>query len=416
MSRKWFQHDLNYPVDDLLGVLLCCCLVSTFYAKLYPVMFVLTSAAITFHRRQVLATAWMGWMGVYAAYAIITYARNPSIAEGSTLNIVKLLVNFLFLGQAMLWAYKNRRNSYVIYLDRTLAVILLAMAFQLFIYHSATGFAFLRPAASSAAAGDLYLPNYTVFGPADKNIFGAKLAMFGFLYIIAGWVQFNKLPTGRMLAVVTLAYLTASRTPLVALIAGLIALVFAQQGRRMLKICTIIVTLAGSPFVLVQLLRIDDTKQMNDGFAIRLIYWAAFFQHFDRISIWGNGLVSGKPFLEKYAVYYNGEPQLHNLLLNNYLDFGVVGSIAFLLFFFTYLRQSMRYAPSARYWMVCTVPLLVVMLTLYAGYESEFVTYLFAIFVLSQAVRNNDAFAGKARLPRGSSAVFVGTAQQGARL
>jgi hypothetical protein len=317
MTKTWFSPNSTYSVDDVLGVLLCCCLVSTFYAKLYPALFVLTSAAITLHRKQMLFNAWMGWMGVYVTYAFITYARNPSIAEGSTLNIVKLIVNLLFLGQAMLWAYKNRRHSYVIYLDRTLAIIIVAMAFQLVIYHSATGFAFVRPATSSAAAGDLYISKYTVFGPADKNIFGAKLAMFGFLYIIAGWVLFNKLPTARILVILILAYLTASRTPIVALMFGVIALVFAQQGRRILKTAMVVATLAASPFVLVQLLRIDNTNQMSDGFAIRLIYWTAFFQHFNHISIWGNGLVSGKPFLEKYAVYYNGEPQLHNILLNN---------------------------------------------------------------------------------------------------
>jgi len=212
------------------------------------------------------------------------------------------------------------------------------------------------------------------------------------------------------------AYLTASRTPIVALIIGVIALVFAQQGRKFLKFFTVVAAIAASPFVLVQLLRIDNTNEMSDGFAIRLVYWATFFQNFDRISIWGNGFVSGKPFLEKYAIFYNGEPQLHNLLLNNYLDFGVVGSIAFLLFFVTYLRRCVRYAPSGRYWTVCTIPLLVVMLTLYAGYESEFVSYLFATFVLSQATLKKDSFMGNDRLPRSSSTGFLERIPQGAQL
>jgi hypothetical protein len=61
-----------------------------------------------------------------------------------------------------------------------------------------------------------------------------------------------------------------------------------------------------------------------------------------------------------------------------------------------FLKYCGRYAPSWRYWTVCVLPLLVVMLTLYTGYESDFVVYLFAIFVLSQATFGKDSFTMKA--------------------
>src|SRR5690606_36944892 len=92
------------------------------------------------------------------------------------------------------------------------------------------------------------------------------------------------------------AYLSLSRTPIVALILGVFVLIWISVEKKWKIVLLVLVALA-LPFVLQKLIRVGSLTSSNDGMGIRLVYWKAFFNHFDAISPFGNGFLSAPEFL-----------------------------------------------------------------------------------------------------------------------
>src|SRR5690606_27730073 len=134
-----------------------------------------------------------------------------------------------------------------------------------------------------------------------------------------------------------LAWLSLSRTPMVALLMGVGFLVWLAATTRWRVVLGALVLLA-LPVVAQRVIRLENITASNDGMGVRLTYWRAFFEHFSAISPLGIGFMSGGYFLSRYAAFYHGEPHIHNSFLSCYLDFGVVGLLSYVLFLYHYFR------------------------------------------------------------------------------
>jgi hypothetical protein len=151
----------------------------------------------------------------------------------------------------------------------------------------------------------------------------------------------------------------------------------------------------------LRLLRFDSLLDSGDGMGIRIIYWLTFFQHFTEISIFGRGFMSGRNFLSTNAPYYLGEPHLHNLFLNNYLDFGVIGFVAYIFFlvsFYTFCKRTSGIWFEA-YWIAAFLPILAIMTTLSTGYESDTVIYLAGIYATGHRTKQLASRPASGTLP-----------------
>jgi hypothetical protein len=270
-------------------------------------------------------------------------------------------------------------------LNNTFHAVFLLTIVQLLIYIAHAGVSSIGRATSSSAASVIYDRSYFFWGMPDKNVFGARIALFGFLYILMALVSNNKFPMYRGTIVLLCAFLSNSRTPMVALFIGIVFIVF-RRSRLPGKIVLAIVISGITPFFLFSLLRFDSLTSPSDGMGIRIIYWSTFFSHFKTLSMLGSGFMSAQPFLTKYSPIYLGEPHLHNLFLNTYLDFGVPGLffyVLFLLFFYRYCKNRFPVS-SSWYWTAAFLPLIAIMLTLSNGYESDTVIYLLVIFLIGR--------------------------------
>jgi O-antigen ligase len=109
---------------------------------------------------------------------------------------------------------------------------------------------------------------------------------------------------------------------------------------------------------------------------IRLVYWTAFFEHFDAISPFGKGFLSAPEFLGKHAEFYRGEPHIHNTFLSTYLEMGIVGFFSFLAFLAWYSRDCWYKTANAKLWIALFLPIIAIMMILYSGYDNDVVMYL----------------------------------------
>lgn len=186
------------------------------------------------------------------------------------------------------------------------------------------------------------------------------------------------------MAVLFLAWLSLSRTPVVALLLGLFVLLWITASLKW-RMVLAAAALAALPLVAEKVIRIDHITASNDGMGVRLVYWKTFFQHFSSISPLGNGFMAGTDFLGRYAAFYHGEPHIHNTFLNCYLDFGIIGFVSYALFLFYFFRFCGQLQPNRAFWGVAWLPLLAIMMILYSGYDNDIILYLGLVLLLGSA-------------------------------
>ena len=115
---------------------------------------------------------------------------------------------------------------------------------------------------------------------------------------------------------------------------------------------------------------------------IRLVYWKAFFQDFDKISPLGNGFLSAPEFLGKNADFYRGEPHIHNTFLSTYLEMGVVGFISYLGFISLFISDCFQKTDNNKLWITLFIPVLAIMMILYSGYDNDLGMYFTLAFLI----------------------------------
>ncbi len=363
-------------------ILFCLALLAVFLPiKVYPVVFLLASFCFLFDTPKLLRHQWVVFLLIFTVYAsVVFFSGLPSHPMDLT-NYLKLVVNFGFLYATVGWLSQRDNSRLLRWVDLGLHLALGLTLVQLLVYHEAFGFRWLAGTPTSAQGSALYRPSLYFWGLDDKNMFGARIALLGFIYVLLPIARCRQLSWWRIALVLLLAWLSLSRTPIVALFIGIFSLLWAASTIRW-RIVLGTATLIVIPFLAQKVIRIDNITASNDGMGVRLVYWKAFFEHFTAISPWGNGFMSGREFLGEYARFYHGEPHIHNTFMSCYLDFGVIGILSYVLFLFYFYRFCVQKQSNKMFWWVALLPLLAIMMILYSGYDNDIVFYLALIFLL----------------------------------
>ncbi len=375
---------MKIKLEDFNDGLFCFCLLSIFFpVKIYPLVFLFASLSFFFERKMIIKKAWVVYLILYSTYAIISFVVSGNYDELRLTNFYKIFVNFIFLISSINWLYNKETDKLIRYVDNVLHFTFFLVFIQLMLYHKQSNFQYLAGAKSSGEGTDIYNNTLYFWGLDNKNLFGARIVTIGFPYILIGAARFNRISLSRILLVIILAYISMSRTPIFALISGVAYIIWKMPGRY-IKLSFFVLIALITPFVLNSVLRIDSITSSSDGMGLRLIYWAAFFVNFDKISIWGEGFLSSDKFLDKYALIYMGEPNIHNTFLNNYLDFGILGLSFYVLFLITLFRYGKSLFNNRAYWVTAFIPLLATMMVLFPGYDNDIIVYLILIFIIGQ--------------------------------
>lgn len=350
-------------------------------------------------RPKILRQPWVLCLSLFAGYALLSLISSlfqikpasvhDALAADKITNAIKFIINFFFLICGMSWFSNFRRKTSVAALDNTLHIVFLFTIVQLLVYIAHAGGTSIGTAVDSSTAAAIYDPSYFFWGMPDKNVLGARIALFGFLYILMALVRNNKFPFYRCTVVLLSAFLSNSRTPMVALFIG-IAFVIFRRSRLSGKILLVLIVSGIAPFFLVTLIRFDSLFSSSDGMGVRLVYWSTFLTHLKTLPMLGSGFMSAEPFLTKYSPIYLGEPHLHNVFFNTYLDFGLPGICLytlFLLFFYRSCKKTIS-VPYSWYLPSAFLPLIAIMLTLSTGYESDTVLYLLTLFIIGRTSPN----------------------------
>jgi hypothetical protein len=378
-----FSPVLFWQGMSLGEVLFLVSIVSVFFpVKIYPAIFLISS--IQFYREspKIKLEIWSISLLVFSAYAALSFALTFKGDAIILVNLAKLLINFCFLFFATHWLRARDNSLLLTRLEAVLSVVFILVLLQLLVYHEAMNFRLIRGSSSSGEASSLYNKSLYFWGLNDKNMFGARIALLGFILICIPVVARNSVSALRILLIFGLAFFSLSRTPLIALLIGVFLLIWMIASKKW-RIVLIIGVLICLPFLLDKIIRIDNLTSSNDGMGIRLVYWKAFFQHFTEISPLGNGFLSAPEFLIKYAAFYRGEPHIHNTFLSAYLELGIVGLVSFLSFLWFFFRESATAFSNLRFQFLLFLPLLSILMILYSGYDNDVVLYLILIFLLT---------------------------------
>ncbi|WP_339698032.1 O-antigen ligase family protein [Algoriphagus aquimarinus] len=349
--------------------------------KVYPVIFVITSYFFYRETPKLNFSKWSIALAVFSTYAVLSYLINYPGEPLALTNIIKLVINFFFLFFAINWLGSRDNESLITKLDAVLFTVLTLSLIQLFIYHQAYDFTLITGSDSSGQASSLYRDSLYYWGLDDKNMFGARIALMGFSFICIPLLLKNKLSIWRIVFVFLIAFLSLSRTPIVALLLGVFFLIWISVEKKW-KIGLLVLVAIALPFILQKVIRVDSLTSSNDGMGIRLVYWKAFFKHFDAISPLGNGFLSAPEFLGNYADFYREEPHIHNTFLTTYLELGIVGFFSFLAFLVWFIKECWRKAYNSKLWIALFIPILSIMMILYSGYDNDVVMYLCLIYLI----------------------------------
>ncbi|MDR7129857.1 hypothetical protein J2X69_002203 [Algoriphagus sp. 4150] len=349
--------------------------------KVYPPIFLISSYFFYRETPKLNFPNWSIALAVFSSYAVVSYLIHYPGEPLALTNIIKLVTNYIYLFFAINWLGSRDNESLIAKLDLALLGVLTLSLVQLLIYHQAYDFKLITGSDSSGQASSLYRESLYYWGLDDKNMFGARIALMGFSFICIPIVVKSQLFLRRIAFVFVIAFLSLSRTPIVALILAVFVLVWVSVDRKW-KISLLVLIAIALPFVLQKIIRVDSLTSSNDGMGIRLVYWTAFFDHFDTISPLGNGFLSAPGFLEKYAQFYRGEPHIHNTFLSTYLEMGVVGFISFLAFLFWFVRDCYRKTSGIKFWTILFLPIIAIMMILYSGYDNDVVMYFCLIYLI----------------------------------
>ncbi len=158
---------------------------------------------------------------------------------------------------------------------------------------------------------------------------------------------------------------------------------------KVITTLTLLMLLAiASPYI-YEYLRIDAiiSGQRSDGMAIRIMYWVAVINNIDVIGLMGHGILAARSFLPEYSAYYNGEPNVHNLYLNTFLDLGFVGISLYLGFFISlYLLMRTMNKQIAFVTISCAF---IMSCTLYTAYDIEMWTFLCCSLVITRLYKSS---------------------------
>ncbi|EGM1787266.1 O-antigen ligase family protein [Salmonella enterica subsp. enterica] len=367
MTRSW-------AIAHLIGI----SMLSIFLpVKIYPIIFIITMfvmmlrVQLKVHSYYIFASLLLMLILLSSTY---TYLDDDTMTA-----IVKSFLGISLLITSGVFTFNKKHSIETLKIIHTYIFVIIALCFiQILVLHVQSGWYSLT-VSDSYTAGMIFNSDYAIFGGNDKNMFGAKIALFGMILYVLHKSIYSKGSMLCILLVVATGFLSMSRTPVAFFLAALSLYKISFSRGVLMKISSVffvlIIFAIASPYI-IEYLRISSINQgeLSDGMSIRLLYWTAVMSNTDVIGMFGNGLLSAREFLPRFSVYYNGEPNVHNLYLNTYLDLGVIGITLYLLMLvslFLFLRRL-----SKKLALVLIACAFIISCTLYTAYDIEMWCYL----------------------------------------
>ena len=358
--------------------------------KIYPAVFIATAVLfllLGFKRKS-------GWLIAPTVFFIFSFAVFILVNEAdgdNTTAIVKLAVNFFLLSSVCasgLKGLEGMETQSLSLLEKYVRIAILLLFAQVAFFQLKAGGIQLS-SDDSYQAGLIFVERNLFWGVADKNILGAKIAIYGFLHSVLYYKVNGRVGVFFPALIIFSALLSLSRTS--SLIYGLFGVVFffyslKLQPRTKVTVLFLFGVLAGL-FILPKLadfFRLSNITNLDysDGMGLRLIYWIALFTNLDHVSWHGNGILSGGDFLQKYAAFYNGEPNLHNIFLNTFLDLGFLGLCFYASIWLCYYKRLKMFGLKSLVVAFLIAPLFMLVNSLYTAYDSDPWIYMAVLFLV----------------------------------
>ncbi len=217
INRRAFAIDKDALVSNAFGL----SVLSIFLPfKIYPVLFILTSLLMLgriYKKFYTICTCSL--LFLFAAYfSILTKPIDDDILTA----LIKLTISVMLIISCSLFYFESKNSFKMLaILNKYLTTILIFSFLQIVFLHLSSDWSYLF-ASNSYDASKLFATKFVYFGGDDKNMFGAKIALFGLLqYIVSSLLK--KRNTKIMLAISFLTgALSLSRTPVVFLLAAIL--------------------------------------------------------------------------------------------------------------------------------------------------------------------------------------------------
>jgi hypothetical protein len=123
------RHSLIYPGRSwsnlsLSEVLFCLSLLSIFFpVKVYPLFLIISSLLFYRELTQMPVQRWLIFLGIFSVYATTSFLFFYNGEMSMITNLVKLLINFVFLYFAVSWLQSRDNTNLLRMVDLTLALI-----------------------------------------------------------------------------------------------------------------------------------------------------------------------------------------------------------------------------------------------------------------------------------------------------
>src|SRR5690606_20841745 len=148
----------------------CLCLYSIFLPiKVYSVIFLVASFVFFLNTKTLPFDKWAIFLTIYSANALLSFFITYNGSSIMVTNIIKLLVNFIFLYFVINWLSERDNRRLLSLVDCTFHLIFLLVFLQLVLYHFLLDFRLIYGSSSSGQASMLYNDAYYFWGLDDKN-------------------------------------------------------------------------------------------------------------------------------------------------------------------------------------------------------------------------------------------------------
>ncbi|MER0045897.1 O-antigen ligase family protein [Pectobacterium odoriferum] len=380
VSRGYCVHK-DVVVSNLIGL----AVFSTFLPfKIYPFFYLIACISLVGAIRNKVYL-YNIFLFLFCFVSGVVFLLHP-IDDDTVSALIKLYLNAILIFFLSISERKTSESlSSLKIIELYLRLIMLLCFIQVLVLQLISGGISIT-AGDSYSAGQIFESGFALFGGVDKNMFGAKVALFGYLHYVLYYMVYRKYHFLYAGLTIFTALLSLSRTSFIFVIIAIFFFYFLKKDRPFAKVffalTTIIIIFFAMPYIL-DYVRISSITsfERNDGMSIRLLYWISVFKEYDEIGFMGQGILSARQFLPRFSEYYNGEPNVHNLFLNTYLDIGVLGFFLYFSFFIS-LFFNMR-KKDGKLTLILFLPLLLMINTLYTAYDSEpWAYYILSILII----------------------------------
>lgn len=389
---EWSYIDILYSLS-IISIFLI--------SKIYPVIFstFIGVGLYSIIKKGRLDLRRYKWIVLSIIFIILSLIVSLIHNQLSISNYIKLFINISFLIVSYL-VYKDSLDENLINKILSLIKIIILINFVqiIWIYLSNGLFkvVFLDGGLENSDTRYIVSQYKTFIGAESKNIWSSKLAFIQLIYLYYVSLKGNtdKKDWGLIIVSSINILLLLSRTGQVCYFIGLgYFVIYKLLNNKNEKIRNISKTLGLLGVVLLGFIFIDKFLNIKfdntDGGFIRLIYWRTFFVHiWDTSFIFGNGMLYTSNFLQEYSPYYIGENNMHNVILNTWLDFGLVGLFTYIGFMWQYIYIAINKKINLDNLFILILPLIATLMLQYLGYDNDIVIYLSLIYIVNKSSQN----------------------------